>query len=135
MTYKRVIPRDLFNEANLLKCYGRLFINLETACLSGVELDHDGRAFDVQQDPSSGGLFVSNVVLKVAGKPCRLHRPLNSREPWPLYLTDDADEEFAVFNEDGTFTEEFVQHVTASATAEADPVVQASATRRRPKPR
>ncbi len=31
MTYKRVIPRDLFNEANLLKCYGALWIALDNA--------------------------------------------------------------------------------------------------------
>lgn len=27
MTYRRVIPRDLFNEADLLKCLGRLYID------------------------------------------------------------------------------------------------------------
>jgi hypothetical protein len=117
MSYRRVIPRDLFNEASLLKCYGRLFINLETAGLKDVELNHDGEAFDVRQDASSGGLFVANVVLKVAGKPCRLHRPLNSRDQWPLYLTDDDDEELSVFNEDGSFAEEFVQHMKAASEA------------------
>ena len=29
MTYTRVIPRDLFNEGDLLKCYGRLWILLD----------------------------------------------------------------------------------------------------------
>lgn len=29
MSYFRVIPRDLFNEASLLKCYGRLAILLD----------------------------------------------------------------------------------------------------------
>jgi hypothetical protein len=29
MGYTRVIPRDLFNEANLLKCIGGLYIALE----------------------------------------------------------------------------------------------------------
>jgi hypothetical protein len=106
MSYNRVIPRDLFNEASLLKCYGRIYINLETANLQNVELAHDGDAFDVQQDESSGGLFVANVVLKVRGKSCRLHRPLNSRETWPLYLTDENEEEIDVFTEDGSFSAE-----------------------------
>jgi hypothetical protein len=106
MSYIRVIPRDLFNEANLLKCYGKIYINLETANLPGVELEHDGEPFDVQQDESSGSIFVANVVLRVRGKPCPLHRPLNSREAWPLYFTDENGEELEVFEEDGSFTDE-----------------------------
>lgn len=106
MSYVRVIPRDLFNEANLLKCYGRLYINLETANFPAVELEHDGEAFDVHQDENSGGLYVANVILRVRGEACYLHRPLNSREAWPLYYTDAAGEEIAVFAEDGSFTQE-----------------------------
>lgn len=107
MSYKRVIPRDLFNEANLLKCYGRLYLKLETAELLHVELQHDGAAFDVQQDPSSGGLFLANVSLRVRDETFRLHRPLNSRGEWPLYLTDENEEEFTVFADDGSFADEF----------------------------
>lgn len=113
MSYTRVIPRDLFNEANLLKCYGRIYINLETAGLDNVELVHDGEPFDIQQDENSGDIFVANVVLEAAGKPCRLHRPLNSRAPWPLCLTTDEEEQIQVFNEDGAFTDEFVRHMRA----------------------
>ena len=29
MSYPRVIPRDLFNEASLLKCYGQVYLKLE----------------------------------------------------------------------------------------------------------
>ena len=29
MTYRRVIPRDLFNEGNLLKCLGKLYVQAE----------------------------------------------------------------------------------------------------------
>jgi len=112
MSYRRVIPRDLFNEANLLKCYGQLYLNLETAGLSAVELVHDDRAFEVQQDDSSGGIYLANVVLRVRGQACRLHRPLNSREAWPLYLTDENDEEIAVFADDGTFTVEMVEFLS-----------------------
>lgn len=79
MNYARVIPRDLFNEANLLKCYGRLALE--------VDLEHDGGAFDIQQDPASGALHVANVRLVVRGREVPLFRPLNSREPWPLWAT------------------------------------------------
>lgn len=109
MSYTRVIPRDLFNEANLLKCYGRIYINLEnTRDVADVELEHDGDAFDVQQDEASGGLYVANVKLKVRGKPCQLHRPLNSREAWSLYLTDENDDELSVFADNGDFSVEMV---------------------------
>ena len=106
MSYQRDIPRDLFNEASLLKCYGRIYINLETAELPHVELEYDGAAFDVQQDFGSGGIYLANVKLKVKGKACRLLRPLNSRGAWPLYLIDDNEEEVAVFADDGSFTPE-----------------------------
>jgi hypothetical protein len=106
MSYIRVIPRDLFNEASLLKCFGQIFINLETAELRNVELAHDGAAFEVQQDNDSGSTSVSNVMLMVRGKPCRLYRPLNSREAWPLYLLEDNDEEIAVFDDEGSFSRE-----------------------------
>jgi hypothetical protein len=108
MSYRREIPRDLFNEASLLKCYGRIYINLETANLPHVELVHDGAAFDIQQDFGSGNLYVANVQLKVNGKACRLSRPLNSRETWPLYLVDDNDDEIDVFAEDGSFSSEML---------------------------
>ena len=114
MTYLRVIPRDLFNEANLLKCYGRIYLNLETANIPEAELEHDGDAFAVEQNENSGGLYMSNVTLKVRGITCRLERPLNSRASWPLFLIDENDEEMAVFNEDGSFTEEFTGFLRGS---------------------
>lgn len=108
MSYARVIPRDFFNEANLLKCYGQIFICLETVDVPDVELVHDGEPFIVEQDLGSGGTTIANVMLKVRGEPCLLHRPLNSREPWPLYLTTDNEDELAVFSDDGSFSPEML---------------------------
>lgn len=108
MSYLRVIPRDLFNEANLLKCYGQLYLNLERLNLPNVEIQHDGESFDVQQDPESGDLFLSNVRLVVNDQPCRLSRPLNSRAPWPLLLLTESngvvEDEVHVFSDDGAFS-------------------------------
>ncbi|HIH2745413.1 TPA: hypothetical protein ACYLN4_001093 [Burkholderia lata] len=106
MSYKRVIPRDLFNEASLLKGCGRIYINLETAGVPDVVMEHDGAAFDIQQDFGSGDIYVSNVQLKVKGKGYRLYRRLNSREAWPLYIIDENGEEIAVFADDGSFSSE-----------------------------
>lgn len=108
MSYARVIPRDLFNEANLLKCLGKIYINLETAGMCDVELEHDNEAFDVHMDDSSGALFVRNVVLMVRGNPCRLVRPMNSREAWPLMMVGDDDEETPVFDSEGNFSPEML---------------------------
>lgn len=108
MSYRRVIPRDLFNEANLLKCYGQLALLLHERPVDGVQLLHDGGAFEPLQRPHDGGLTLwPSVRLLVHGQEVGLHRPLNSREPWPFYATDHNDEEEAVFTDDGQFTPEF----------------------------
>jgi len=117
--YKRVIPRDLFNEASLLKCYGRIFINLETAGLSGIELEHDGTAFDVRQDFGSGDIYLANVELTVRGKPYRLRRPLNSRDGWPLFLIEDNEEYISVFAGDGSFSPEMINFCSQQLQSES----------------
>jgi hypothetical protein len=106
--YKRVIPRDLFNEANLLKCYGQIYINLEYLNIPGVEIVSDGNAFDVVQDEGGGSLTIANVHLVINGNEQYLYRPLNSRQPWPLYLSQ-SDEEISVFNDDGSFTSDMIK--------------------------
>lgn len=108
MSYIRVIPRDLFNEANLLKCMGQVALIIDNfnnffpdVKLLPETVDH----FHIVQDASDGSIAVDNVQLHVRGKPYRLWRPLNSRRPWPLYLRD-GDMEIDVFQEDGTLTPE-----------------------------
>lgn len=108
MSYRRVIPRDLFNEANLLKCYGQLWLALEykghQAVLHHTRTTQD---FGVMQNESDGSLTLQNVVLFVRDEIVLLHRPLNSREPYPLYAITPEDEEIAVFQSDGSLTREF----------------------------
>lgn len=111
--YLRVIPRDLFNEANLLKCYGRIYLLLETMNIDGVSLEHDGEAFDVDQNPSSGGIFLRNVKLIVHGYAPDIERPLNARSSWPLYLTTSNDEEISVFDDNGDFTPDMLTYLQA----------------------
>jgi hypothetical protein len=87
MSYSRVIPRDLFNDANLLKCVGSLVIladYLPSGVLS-VELVDPLNEFYILQDTSDGSTFVDNIVILVHGKSIRHSRPLNSREPYALY--------------------------------------------------
>lgn len=108
MAYHREIPRDLFNEANLLKCYGQIAIALETAQVLNAELVHLGGAFDVAHDPADNSLSLANVKLMVNSAPVELFRPSNSRYPWPLYLREQDGEELEVFNDDGQFSHEML---------------------------
>ena len=89
MSYIRVIPRDLFNEANLLKCLGRFWIETERFQPEPVSIEHDGAPFEFEQSEDDGSLSVANIEVKIGGQPCRLWRPLNSRRQWPLYLDSD----------------------------------------------
>jgi len=100
----RVLPRDAFNDANLLKCIGALWIALEGK--PGVEWEYEGEAFDIQQDESDGSTFVANVTLYIYDEPVNLTRPLNSRDPYPLYAIG-HDEELRVFTDTGQLTEGF----------------------------
>ncbi len=109
--YVRVLPRDLFNEAGLLKMMGRLWILLsETPGHNAEIVEEDVPHFDIQQDESSGAIYVANVRFRIDGVERRLSRPLNSRSSWSFWMTgteDDPDfDEVAVFDENGNFTED-----------------------------
>ncbi len=122
MTYRRVIPRDLFNEGNLLKCLGRLSCLLD--CRDGrAKLDEgDGSPFRIEQDPSTGSLSCTNLPFTIDGRPYRLTRPLNSRDAWPLYAEND-DEAVPVFEDDGNLTDEFERLIGALTDDEDDGMI------------
>lgn len=90
MIYSRVLPRDLFNEANLLKCVGKLVMLIEDGLIDWIEYEHNGEAFNIEIDPASGNTYVSNIYFYArAGEQVfkiKLQRPLNSRDPWPLFF-------------------------------------------------
>jgi hypothetical protein len=110
MSYIRVIPRDLFNEANLLKCLGQLYIKIESVGMTHVAQFGEGHLshFEISQDPSDGSIYVANLPFLIRDKHYHLSRPLNSRQPWPLYLSRD-DETIPVFDDDGTFSIEMIR--------------------------
>ena len=111
---KRVIPRDLFNDANLLKCYGQLYLELERLAYTHVELVNadewiDTSAFDIGQT-CDGETYLLNVVLYVRGEPQHLYRPMNSRDNYPLYMRT-RDDDVSVFDEAGKLTQKFVAYL------------------------
>lgn len=103
--YWRVIPRDLFNEADLLKCLGKLWVRLDDLHRHGAAFSDDPLPeFDVDQNAGDGSISVSNIAFRVHGIRCILFRPLNARSPWPLYVRPAAGEEFEelrVFDTEG----------------------------------
>jgi len=103
MSYIRVIPRDLFNEASLLKMLGQFwlltdhreqvqFIHTDLSGIGG-----QGLPFMIEQDRGDGSISVSNVRLFIKNQRYRLYRPLNSREAWPLWIERVNDSEFEAF--------------------------------------
>ena len=110
--YNREIPRDLFNEANLLKCYGKLYIELEKLNSNNVEMVYEnGKPFQISQDSSDGSLSIGNIFLKVKGSKYYPSRPLNSREPWPLYIITPDYTEIEIFTSSGSLSSEFLEWI------------------------
>lgn len=118
MPYTRVLPRDLFNEANLLKCVGALWIAVEGK--AGIAFEQEEvSTFAIDQDPADGSLTILNVTLMIRGTRYNFSRPLNSRDAFPLYvrpaLDDDADET-QVFTSDGKLHPDMLALIAGEAS-------------------
>lgn len=109
MTYKRVIPRDLFNESALLKCLGKLWIHLDRLAIPGVHLQDSAQSWTICQNEGTGGIYCPEIFLTVRGEVIALERPLNSPDSWALYATTPDDIEFEVFRPLGELTREFFE--------------------------
>jgi len=71
ITYKRVLPRDLFNESKLLKVLGYLTMWIDEGfdCMDGVSYVYDTSQTDnfiCGQDQSDGSFFCKNIKFYVA---------------------------------------------------------------------
>jgi len=108
---ERVLPRDAFNDANLLKCIGQLTLLIEDGKVN-LAYEYDGQPFDIVQDRADGSTFVRNVEFYTKdGTYLRHRRGLNARSAWPLYLyapdEDGDDIEHLAFDEQGKFLPSF----------------------------
>lgn len=120
MSYERVIPRDLFNESKLLKCLGQLALLLHI--YEGrwpVSLHHEDpeSGFRIEQDQLTGELECTNLVLTldISGEIITLGSTYNSKEPYPLnFLSEDEQTSGEVFNDDGSFADEFLKFISDS---------------------
>jgi hypothetical protein len=114
MSYQRVIPRDLFNEAKLLKCLGQLSLILHDGVgvrwpLELTQLDE--HSFDIDQRDSDGGLVCNSLRLTLKGETVTLYTAYNSKGSYPLIFEDDATGETgSVFTDDGKLDTEFTEY-------------------------
>lgn len=102
----------MFNEADLLKCLGRLSLLIHDRFDGNVlELKHDRpeEGFVVGMEHSDGSIHVENLRLAVKGRPGTYtpFRPLNSRASWPLYIAYADGNVVRIFDAAGDFSEEF----------------------------
>lgn len=102
MTYTRVLPRDAFNEAKLLKCIGKLTLMIEDGELPAWHYHYDGEPFNIIQDASDGSISVANISFWRNKKSVRVFTPLNSKEAWPALFVD-GDDEYYLFNETDSY--------------------------------
>lgn len=120
--FNRVIPRDLFNEAKLLKCLGQLSLVLHDGKDSagrplppGLEIEfvepEYAEGFRVVQNPADGGLSCAAVRATFNGHPVRLFSVYNSRDNFPLWFEAAVAGvwvEGPVFNETGYLSPELL---------------------------
>ena len=109
--YTRVIPRDFFNEAKLLKCMGLLALKIhDSKTPEGItiEISENGEPVDIDLVLSDHAISVINYLVTVNGQEVIMKNKYNSRENYPMYCEVD-EEDFLVFNEQGEFTTEFIE--------------------------
>lgn len=117
MSYRRVAPRDLFNEAKLLKCLGRLALLIHDGrAPRGLSFEESGGPFIIDQS-IDGDLSVEEGITFTAGRTSlRLATPYNNREAWPLLLIDDDLGSIGVFDEEGNLSAEFCERAEEIAS-------------------
>lgn len=117
MSYNRVIPRDLFNEAKLLKCLGQLslIIHDEVGVPRGLKLEHydsEHAGFQIEQQEQDGALYCANLECLYRGRVVGLRSPYNSKDAYPLqYIVGDDEDTGRVFTHDGALTAEFISAI------------------------
>lgn len=113
MQYERVIPRDFFNEAKLLKCLGHLSVKIHDKLLPkglDIKIKETGEPFEVRLH-EDGTLEVVNYPVKVNNYKVRLVSRYNSKSSYPLMCVYENRRDYIeedVFTEDGEFTQEFL---------------------------
>lgn len=113
--YSRVIPRDFFNEAKLLKCMGLLALNI----LDGKQPENTVISIADNDEPfnvvllDDGHLTVINYPVKINGIEVIFKSTYNSKSNYPL-LAEYQNCEYVVFDEHGQWDSEFLEFCSAT---------------------
>ena len=103
MGYTRVNPRDLFNEAKLLKCIGKVALLIHEGGIQGLTMEHEDpeNGYNIHQNTLDGSIEVQNLLFADKnGETVAFRTPLNSKYQWPL-LMEYRGEEYYAFSEKG----------------------------------
>ncbi len=103
--YYRVLPRDLFNEANLLKCMGKITCMVHDEQIQGLTMEHHSTldGFKVIQNISDGSITLDSVSFHdEEGEPVYFYTSMNSRDAYPLVMQYKECEYFPL-NEKGEY--------------------------------
>lgn len=109
--YTRIIPRDMFNEAKLLKCMGVVALKILDRMLPEgvtIHIEESGQPFDIVQ-LSDGELTIINYPVLVNGLEMVFKTAYNSKDNYPLYFEYGDYEQERVLDERGEFTSEFIE--------------------------
>lgn len=102
-----VLPRDAFNDGNLLTNIGRFVLLCDVLNESDkLSYSYEGSQFDIVQSDTDGSTSAANFSIIVNGEAIPHFRPLNSRETFSLYIVI-GDEEIRVFDSEGNFSKDF----------------------------
>ena len=108
INYQRVLPRDLFNEAKLLKCMGRLTLLIhDRQTPVKMDFEENGEPFiiDLMID---GSLTITNLKIFINGEKYLFKTTINCKSNYPLFLYRDL-VEYLVFDEAGKFDNDFIE--------------------------
>lgn len=107
-TYARVIPRDFFNEAKLLKCFGQLALKIldnATPENLNIYIEENGEPFEIDLT-DDGSLFIRNYATTINYTSVLFKSTYNSKSNYPFFCElDNID--YEVFDDHGNFTDEF----------------------------
>jgi len=114
--YQRVVPRDLFNEAKLLKCLGKISIGILDGKLGKHLLTEkhtqEEEGFIILQN-EDGDIMCDNYRVFKGKEEIYLFTRLNSRSIWPLMTIDHRNEYIDVLDDEGKFTKEFLNYLAS----------------------
>lgn len=107
-SYSRVIPRDLFNEAKLLKCIGLVSLKiLDNMTPVPMLIEDTGEPFEIGL-MDDGYLVIWNYQIYIKDRVCTFKTQYNSKSNYPLFCQYE-DCEYLVFDEKGNWEPEFIQ--------------------------